>query len=104
MRLRMCMEMTPSLRMIMECPLCEADIAGVEWTEVAERAIYFATHPDYSYCPHCCQSAPVDVPDDAVGQLAALVDPRGAEWKRRVDAWRRVLLKKMGFWVAKKVS
>lgn len=84
------------LALLMECPLCDADIQGVDWKQVAERAM--APEIDYSHCPHCGQDAPYTVSADAVSRLAELVDV--CEWKARVRAWRKVLLRKMGFWAA----
>lgn len=94
LELRQCVEITQ--RLIMECPLCEADIQGVDWQAVAERAM--APEIDHSFCPHCGQDAPYVVSADVVSRLADLV--KVSDWKRRVRAWRKVLLRKMGFWVA----
>jgi uncharacterized protein with PIN domain len=94
MELRQCLAQT--LELVMECPLCETDVQGVDWKQVAENAT--AAEIDYSICPHCGQTAPYIESDDIVARLAELVEL--SEWKRRVRAWRKVLLKQMGFWVA----
>lgn len=89
---------TMRLELLMECPLCENDVNGVDWAQVAENALVPEIQFDYSTCPHCGQVAPYLESDDVVQRLAELVEI--SEWKKRVRAWRKVLLKKMGFWVA----
>jgi hypothetical protein len=91
--LRLCFE--PRLDVIMECPVCQANIEGVDWSQVQENL--FNSVIDFSICPHCNNEAPTEAEDDAVSRLAALTKPD--LWKARVRAYRKVCLKKLGFWI-----